>query len=385
MVWQTLEAKLSTPRMSRYLKGHQGNQDHAAQAYVHNMRIAESLVSIFHVLEVALRNAIQREMVREYQRDDWFEEFDGSTNSDLVSSYAKVAEARTSLKKRGVTASADDITAELSFGFWTSLFNRKAFLDVSKPLMRVFHFAPKHSKKADVIRSRLNNARDLRNRCFHHEPLLWQPIFDLHRDITEIVQWIDPGLCTWLKAHDRLPGAVADWNNWKEAARRAAAKPATKGEATAQPVAEKADAAAQPAAAKESGAVQPAAISGGAVAQPASAKTEVDAKPKAAETAEVGEKAQAAPVDGAVTGDDQKAPAAKLEKKSRYNKPVVKISVKVKADVHQKQDASSAQQREPAKVRQVEIPPADEAAKEPQPQPTGEAGARPVLRLNRKK
>jgi len=48
MVWQTLEAKLSTPRMSRYLKGHQGNQDHAAQAYVHNMRIAESLVSIFH-------------------------------------------------------------------------------------------------------------------------------------------------------------------------------------------------------------------------------------------------------------------------------------------------------------------------------------------------
>lgn len=63
MVWQTLEAKLSTPRMNRYLKGHQCNQEHAAAAYVHNMRIAESLVSIFHVLEVGLRNSIQREMV----------------------------------------------------------------------------------------------------------------------------------------------------------------------------------------------------------------------------------------------------------------------------------------------------------------------------------
>ncbi|WP_323161543.1 hypothetical protein [Pseudomonas fluorescens] len=334
MVWQTLEAKLSTPRMSRYLKGHQGNQDHAAQAYVHNMRIAESLVSIFHVLEVALRNAIQREMVREYQREDWFEEFDGSTNGDLASSYEKVADARTSLKKRGVTASADDITAELSFGFWTSLFNRKAFPDVSKPLMRVFHHAPKNSKKADVIRSRLNNARDLRNRCFHHEPLLWQPIYFLHRDITEIVQWIDPGLCTWLKANDRLPAAVADWNNWKEAARRAAGQPS----------------------AVEAGEVRPEAVV----------------------------VAQSAQVEVAMKGDENTT-AAKPEKKSRHDKPVVKISVRVKADAQHKPGANPAPKREPARIRQVEIPPAAENASEQQPQATGGAGVRPILSLNRKK
>lgn len=216
MVWRTLESRLSTPRMSRYLNGHQGNQDCAAQAYVHNMRIAESLVTIFHVLEVSLRNSIQREMAREYQRDDWFEAFSMSDNSDLISSYKKVCEARTALKRRGVRVSADDITAELSFGFWTSLFNRRSFVEVSRPLMRVFHHAPKHQKKAAVIRSRLNHARDLRNRCFHHEPLLWYPVFDLHQDLIEIVQWIDPDLCAWLKAHDRLPAAVADWTEWKE-------------------------------------------------------------------------------------------------------------------------------------------------------------------------
>ncbi|WLH73693.1 hypothetical protein PSH70_27750 [Pseudomonas fluorescens] len=341
MVWQTLEAKLSTPRMSRYLKGHQGNQDHAAQAYVHNMRIAESLVSIFHVLEVALRNAVQREMVREYQREDWFEEFDGSTNGDLASSYEKVTEARTSLRKRGVTANADDITAELSFGFWTSLFNRKAFPDVSKPLMRVFHHAPKNSKKADVIRSRLNNARDLRNRCFHHEPLLWQPIYELHRDITEIVQWIDPGLCAWLKAHDRLPSAVVDWNNWKEAARRAAAHPAP-------------------------------------------AKAAAATEPKAEANSEVGTKGQNAQVESSVK-DGEKAPAAKPQNEPRHNKQVVKISVRVKADAQQNSSANLAPKREPAKVRRVGISPVNEAAKDPQPQPTGEAGALPVLRLKRNK
>lgn len=228
MVWQTLEAKLSTPRMNRYLMGHQGNKEHAAAAYVHNMRIAESLVSIFHVLEVGLRNSIQREMVREYRRDDWYEAFKASTNPELRSSYQKVDDARTALMKRGVDPGPDDITAELSFGFWTSLFNRKAFPDVSKPLMKVFFYCPRNAKKADVIRSRLNNARDLRNRCFHHEPLLWQPLFALHRDITEVVQWIDPGLCAWLKSYDRLPTALVDWSHWREAAKRPATQPASK-------------------------------------------------------------------------------------------------------------------------------------------------------------
>lgn len=130
--------------------------------------------------------------------------------------------------KRGVDPGPDDITAELSFGFWTSLFNRKAFPDVSKPLMKVFFYCPRNAKKADVIRSRLNNARDLRNRCFHHEPLLWQPLFALHRDITEVVQWIDPGLCAWLKSHDRLPTALVDWSHWREAAKRPATQPASK-------------------------------------------------------------------------------------------------------------------------------------------------------------
>lgn len=222
MVWQTLEAKLSTPRMNRYLRGHQGNQDHAAAAYVHNMRIAESLVSIFHVLEVGLRNGIQREMVREFQREDWYEAFKDSTNPELLSSYKKVDDARTALRKRGVNPSPEALTAELSFGFWAALFNRKAFPDVSKPLMKVFFYCPKHARRADVIRSRLNNARGLRNRCFHHEPLLWQPLFDLHRDILEMVQWIDPRLCIWIKNHDRLPTALADWSNWKEAAKRQA-------------------------------------------------------------------------------------------------------------------------------------------------------------------
>jgi hypothetical protein len=215
MVWKTLEAKLSTPRMARYLCSQQGNQQAAVEAYIHNMRIAESLVSIFHVLEVCMRNAIQKEMVIEFGRTDWYEAFEQTDNPGLLESYRKISAARSALRSRDSRQTPDDITAELSVGFWTSLFNRKTFPFVSKPLMRVFHHCPRNTKRADVIRGRLNRARDLRNRCFHHEPLLWEPLRETHRDIAELINWIDPTLCSWLKRHDRLPYTLEKWIEWK--------------------------------------------------------------------------------------------------------------------------------------------------------------------------
>ncbi|MDF2643972.1 MAG: Protein of unknown function family [Pseudomonas sp.] len=217
MVWQTLESKLSTPRMSRYLKGSKNKQARAAEAYVHNMKIAESLVSVFHVLEVALRNGIQREMALEYGRNDWYEEWHNAGDKNLQTFYAKIAEAKGNLSKRRVGATPDNIVAELSFGFWTSLFNRATIRQLSKPLMRVFHSCPKGMRLPDNIRTRLNEERDLRNRCFHHEPLLWQPLYEIHRDISEIIEWIDPDLHAWLQSHDRVPAMLGEWLNWRDA------------------------------------------------------------------------------------------------------------------------------------------------------------------------
>lgn len=215
MVWKMLEAKLSTPRMARYLDHCQGQEDRAAQAYLHNMRIAESLVSLFHVIEVGLRNAIQKEMEFEYRRKDWYETLNAPGNSDLQRSYLKVANAKRELQRRGTKLTADNIVAELSFGFWTSLFNRGAFAQVSKPLMKVFHHCPKNARNQAVIRARLNKARDLRNRCFHHEPLLWMNVCEIHRDTIEIVRWIDPALCDWITEHDRLPASLSVWEQWR--------------------------------------------------------------------------------------------------------------------------------------------------------------------------
>lgn len=217
MVWHTLEAKLSTPRMSRYLQKNKYKQDRAVQAYVHNMKVAESLVSIFHVLEVALRNGIQKEMAIEYKRADWYEEWSNTGDADLQKLYDKIAGAKQELRIRKVTITPDNVVAELSFGFWTSLFNRVTSMKLSKPLMRVFYYCPKHMRQPDNIRTRLNKGRNLRNRCFHHEPLLWLPLKELHRDILEVIKWIDPALHAWIRCHDRVTDTVHDWTTWRDA------------------------------------------------------------------------------------------------------------------------------------------------------------------------
>lgn len=53
----------------------------------------------------------------------------------------------------------------------------------------------------------MNQVRDLRNRVFHHEQLLWlnPALIDLHSKGIEVVGWLDPQLAQWLSQYDRLP------------------------------------------------------------------------------------------------------------------------------------------------------------------------------------
>ena len=64
------------------------------------------------------------------------------------------------------------------------------------------------------ISSALNQIRDLRNRVFHHEPLLWlsPELLAQHQIGVMVINWVDPQLGSWLEGHDRLPAA---WTVWK--------------------------------------------------------------------------------------------------------------------------------------------------------------------------
>ena len=213
MKWTTLEAKLSSPRMSRYLEAERYDRARAAATYRLNMQITESLVVMFHVLEVVLRNAVHHEMKYSARREDWYEEWrDQPRLADL---YGYIEAARAKLRKRKEKATPDKIVAELSFGFWTTLFNKKYMALTSKALMRVFRRCPNRLRQPGLIGARLNKTRELRNRCFHHEPIIWSAAQEIHAQACQLIHWISADLADWMGEHDRFPAVWGEWSEWR--------------------------------------------------------------------------------------------------------------------------------------------------------------------------
>lgn len=205
MNWADLEKHFSAARLGRYRTACGGDEARAANAYVNNIILAEAMMPMLNVLEIALKNGIHRRLASLYQRLDWWEAWVGDPVFHWQNK--EIAGAKGKLQRRAEVATPDKIVAELAFGFWSSLFNGSFQLMLWKDLRLVFSRCPKAQRQRHTISSALNQLRDLRNRVFHHEPLLWltPTLIELHARGTEVIGWLDPQLLPWLSQFDRLP------------------------------------------------------------------------------------------------------------------------------------------------------------------------------------
>ena len=99
--------------------------------------------------------------------------------------------------------------AELSFGFWTSLFNleyeRSLVHKLLKDRKRFFPALSRSKRKRKTLSSRMNGIRNLRNRVFHHEPVWhWSDLVNHHDKILEGIHWINPPLKEYVEHLDRF-------------------------------------------------------------------------------------------------------------------------------------------------------------------------------------
>ncbi len=204
MDWTDLETYFSNPRLGRYLSELNQDQGQAAAAYAHNLRLTEALFPLLNVLEIALRNRIHHQLQKAYGQANWWDCWTGDTNFTWQNK--EIHNAKAKLKKRKESQSPDKILAELTFGFWCSLFNTGLQALLWKDLRLVFAHCPKNIRQRNTISPKLNQMRDLRNRAFHHEPLLWltPALFDQYTEGLTIIKWIDPKLSAWLQQHDRM-------------------------------------------------------------------------------------------------------------------------------------------------------------------------------------
>ena len=189
--------------MERYFCIH-NDEKRAILHYQSNIELAESFYPCVSILEVALRNAISRELETMTGREDWYTIFPSTPGLNNLNRY--ITQASKQIIGRHETVSPSKIVAELTLGFWVSLFNAEYERILWKPLRRAFPYLPKNLRQRKYVSAPLNSFRAFRNRVFHNESICWsmKRISEIHNQLYTIMGWINKDLPDWASSIDRV-------------------------------------------------------------------------------------------------------------------------------------------------------------------------------------
>ncbi|MFQ5644898.1 MAG: hypothetical protein ACE5FQ_14550 [Thiogranum sp.] len=200
-----LRQALSHERLSAYAQRMPGNGNRTLFAhYAWNMALSESLYPTLQALEVTLRNTLHNAAQHHFQRSDWFND---RQIIQFPNDVRSLGQAREMLRRRRKPLEPGRIIAELNFGFWTSLFDKR-YEQVLWPriIKTAFPHMPRRMRTRKELSRRLHKIRNLRNRIFHHEPIwYWQDLAQQHSHILETIAWIEPAMRDLVTTVDRFP------------------------------------------------------------------------------------------------------------------------------------------------------------------------------------
>lgn len=204
------EKVFSEKRMKRYFALYPNDESRALMHYKCNLRLSESMYVPISVIEVTLRNAICRELVVMTNREDWYGAF--GRIPELQGLLRYIEQAKNQIESRHEEVTTPKVVAELTLGFWVSLFNSQYEKSLWKHLRRAFPYMPKNIRKRKAVSAPLNRIRSLRNRIFHNESICWNltTVNQHHREMIELLGWMNKDMPEWLAEIDRVPAVSSE-------------------------------------------------------------------------------------------------------------------------------------------------------------------------------
>ena len=211
---EEIETSLSRERLGTYLDAAGDDRERAIRFHAWNTAVSAAFYGPLQGLEVALRNAMHRQLAERYG-PAWYDNPDTGLDKGTLD---RVVAARSELARAGYGNEASRIVAALSFGFWVSLTGpggrlesgRKANYEMTlwRPALRRA-FPHRETLTRKQAHHPLNDLRALRNRIAHHEPIFARDLAGDHKRILDVAGWIPPGLRTWIEYHSRVLDLIA--------------------------------------------------------------------------------------------------------------------------------------------------------------------------------
>jgi hypothetical protein len=197
------EKTFSEKRMEKYF-GRYVDPEKAMLHYQCNIELTEAFYPCIAIFEVALRNAVGRELTALFGREDWYVLF--ATTPGLTDLNKYITQANKQIAGRKEYTSPSKIIAELTLGFWVSLFNVEYERILWKSLRKVFPNMPKRERQRKKVAPPLNHFRTFRNRIFHHEPISWntKKLQQIHAEMLTVMMWMNRDIPAWLALFDRF-------------------------------------------------------------------------------------------------------------------------------------------------------------------------------------
>ena len=221
MKYQDLEYLVAQPRLNRYLIGCGNSKSKAQKLYKANLRIAQSFYPILNLFEVILRNTIHYELTTHFKNSNWIiREKKGFMNHRSLGKskfYLKnqVQTAERKVKKLGKIITTDQIIAEQTLGFWTSLFMAHHYRLIGGSVINCFPNKPTRINRASIYK-RLKLIQDFRNRIYHNEPICFngntidfQNAENVKTEIFNLLEWMNIDAKLYVETYDNIDGKIA--------------------------------------------------------------------------------------------------------------------------------------------------------------------------------
>lgn len=191
---------VSAGRIERYRRP--GDDDlETLTRYAWNICLCEALYPVLQILEVGFRNSIHDAATDSFGTARWYK------TPGLLHPSAEnmITEAESELTSQGKPLEPGRVVAELNFGFWTNLLNRRYEQNLWPRLIRTtFPYLPARIRTRHTVYTRFDKIRWLRNRIFHHESILHVDLQKMHTEILDAMGWVNPAMKKMAQVVDRF-------------------------------------------------------------------------------------------------------------------------------------------------------------------------------------
>ncbi|WP_125775013.1 hypothetical protein [Antribacter gilvus] len=202
---------ITVERLRSYLVASGEDLEGAFEWYEWNIKASTSVMGLVSVVEVVVRNALDREMRQWCNKlhgtECWFDHvrLDARGAADLAAARARARGGGTRAEVHG------KVIAELSLGFWRYLVESRYYASIWVPAAhKAFPGGASDLRQRQRrVAKHLQQLQFVRNRAAHHEPIHRR---DFRRDLqaaAELTLWVSPHAQGWMESVCTLRRVVA--------------------------------------------------------------------------------------------------------------------------------------------------------------------------------